>query len=140
MSLLKRFTHGVVWTVLGTAGARLFSLAVAVALARLLGQKVFGELAMLQSTFGLGSVLAGFGLGLTATKHLAELRHKDPRRCPGWRLPFFRLPTWLSSSGWGPLCFWSRRCWVCTPAVSQVSWTSGLSPALTWVRGWPASP
>ena len=81
MNLLTRLTHGVFWTVLGASGARLLSLAVAAALARLLAQEAFGELGMLQSTLGLFGVLAGFSLGLTVTKHLAELRFRDPRRC-----------------------------------------------------------
>jgi len=49
-------------------------------LARTLGKAGFGELAILQSTVGMFSVFAGFGLGLTSTKYIAELRWSDPQR------------------------------------------------------------
>lgn len=48
--------------------------------ARLLGKTGYGELGMIQSTVGMFGVFAGFGLGLTATKHVAELRQSDPIR------------------------------------------------------------
>jgi len=51
-----------------------------VAVARILGKSSYGELGMIQSTVGMFSVFAGFGLGLTATKHVAEFRHNDPER------------------------------------------------------------
>ena len=48
--------------------------------ARILGKNEFGELGMIQSTVGMLGVFAGFGLGLTATKHVAELKHSNPER------------------------------------------------------------
>jgi O-antigen/teichoic acid export membrane protein len=58
-------------------GLRLLAFIVA---ARILGQESFGELGMLQSTVGMVGVFAGLGVGLTATKHLAQFRHSDPAR------------------------------------------------------------
>lgn len=55
-------------------------LAASVLVARLLGKTVFGELGMVQSTVGMFGVFAGFGLGLTATKYVAEFRNSDPVR------------------------------------------------------------
>jgi O-antigen/teichoic acid export membrane protein len=46
----------------------------------LLGKTGFGELGMIQSTAATWATLAGFGLGLTATKHLAEFRRADPKK------------------------------------------------------------
>ena len=80
MSLHQRFTHGVFWSLIGTVAGRLFALAVSVVTARLLGKVGFGELGMLQSTIGLMGTLAGFGLGITTTKYVAELKEKDPER------------------------------------------------------------
>jgi O-antigen/teichoic acid export membrane protein len=40
----------------------------------------FGELAIINSTIGMFGVFAGFGLGMTATKYVAEFRTKDPAR------------------------------------------------------------
>jgi O-antigen/teichoic acid export membrane protein len=48
--------------------------------ARMLGKTGYGQLGMIQSTVGMFGVLAGFGLGLTATKHVAEFRKSDPLR------------------------------------------------------------
>ena len=46
----------------------------------MLGKVGFGELGIIQSTVGLFGVLAGLGLGLTATKYVAEFREKDPAK------------------------------------------------------------
>ena len=53
------------------------------------GQEGFGALGMIQSTAGMLGVLAGLGLGITATKYVSELRRLDPLRArqsapPGW--------------------------------------------------------
>jgi O-antigen/teichoic acid export membrane protein len=45
--------------------------------ARILGKQQFGELGMIRSTVNMFSVFAGFGLGLTATKYIAEFRIRD---------------------------------------------------------------
>ena len=45
--------------------------------ARFLGKVGFGELGMLQSTIGMFGVFAGLGLGMTATKYVAEFKDKD---------------------------------------------------------------
>ena len=47
---------------------------------RILGKEGFGELGIIQSTVGMFGVFAGFGLGMTATKYVAEFRTKDPGR------------------------------------------------------------
>jgi len=79
-SLRARFAAGVSWSVAGAVVSRGLNLALAVASARLLGQAVFGELSMVQSTASMFTVFAGLGLGITATKHVAGLRHQDPAR------------------------------------------------------------
>jgi O-antigen/teichoic acid export membrane protein len=45
---------------------------------RLLGTTGFGEIGMIQSTQGLFGIVAGAGLGLAATKFVAEFRSTDP--------------------------------------------------------------
>jgi len=49
-----------------------------VVIARLLGREGFGQFGIIQSTVLLFGTFAGFGLGLTATKYVAEYRRKDP--------------------------------------------------------------
>jgi O-antigen/teichoic acid export membrane protein len=60
--------------------SRALVIAGSVALARILGKETFGEFGVIQSTVGMLGTLAGLGLGLTATKHVAELRVRDPQR------------------------------------------------------------
>jgi O-antigen/teichoic acid export membrane protein len=40
----------------------------------------FGELGIINSTIGMVGVFAGFGLGMTATKYIAEFRDRDKER------------------------------------------------------------
>ena len=49
-------------------------------IARMLGKEAFGEPGIIRSTVGVFGTLAGFGLGLTATKHIAEFRRCNPER------------------------------------------------------------
>jgi O-antigen/teichoic acid export membrane protein len=79
-ALGSRLARGVFWSVAGTVISRGSMLAASVLVARMLGRTGFGELGMIQSTVGMFGVFAGFGLGLTATKHVAELRSGDPVR------------------------------------------------------------
>lgn len=79
-SLRARLAKGISWSLVGTVILRGLKLTAFVAAARLLGQVGFGELGMINSTVGMFGIFAGMGLGLTATKHVAELRTKDPGR------------------------------------------------------------
>jgi len=79
-SLRARFAKGIFWSVTGTGISQLFQFAAIALTARILGKTVFGELGMVNSTIGMFGVFAGLGLGLTATKHVAEFRTDNPRR------------------------------------------------------------
>lgn len=48
--------------------------------ARILGEQGFGELCAIQNTSGMFALFAGFGMGVTATKYVAEFRLTDPAR------------------------------------------------------------
>ena len=80
---------GAFWSVAGALISRGF-LAGGFAGVRVVpGQEGFGALGMIQSTAGMLGVLAGLGLGITATKYVSELRRLDPLRArqsapPGW--------------------------------------------------------
>lgn len=77
-SLHARFTRGAFWSLTGAAISRGLTLVAAILCARLLGKVGFGELGIVQSTVGTFGILAGLGLGLTATKFVAEFRERDP--------------------------------------------------------------
>ncbi len=79
-SLHRRFRAGAFWSLIGGVFSRGPVLAASVACARLLGTRGFGEFGILQSTAGMFGIFAGLGLGLTATKYVAEFRGKDPDR------------------------------------------------------------
>ena len=49
-------------------------------IARSLGRVSFGELGIIHSTLGMFGTLAGFGLGMTATKYVAQFKVSDPAR------------------------------------------------------------
>jgi O-antigen/teichoic acid export membrane protein len=79
-SVRHRFLAGAFWSMAGSAAARATILLSTVAAGRLLGAHAFGELGIIQSTVALFGTLAGAGLGLTATKHVAEFRLTDRDR------------------------------------------------------------
>jgi O-antigen/teichoic acid export membrane protein len=79
-SLRGRFARGAVWSLVGAVISQGASLAASVITARLLGREQFGEYGMVQSTVGMLGIFAGLGLGLTATKYVAQFRTRDPER------------------------------------------------------------
>ena len=76
----SRLTRGVFWAMAGSVISRGLMLCATILVARILGKTVYGELGMIKSTVGMFGVFAGFGMGLTATKHVAEFRQSDPQR------------------------------------------------------------
>lgn len=79
-NLARRVAHGTFWTLTGTALSRALALAASVVTARILGKERYGEFGVLTSTIMTFQAFASFGLGMTATKFVAELRGKDPAR------------------------------------------------------------
>ena len=75
-----RFARGAVWSLIGAFLAQGSNVVASVITARLLGREQFGEYGMIQSTVGMLGILAGLGLGVTATKYVAEFRFLDPAR------------------------------------------------------------
>ncbi len=75
-----RLARGAFWTLVGAAAARVLRIPISVLLARLMGPTNYGELGIASTSIDLFGLLAGLGLGMTATKYVAELRTKDPAR------------------------------------------------------------
>jgi len=78
-SLGVRATRGVVWNLIGTTFNQGSTFAANVLLANVLGVRLFGEYAIVQSTISVFSVLGQLAMASTATKYVAELRvhHHD---------------------------------------------------------------
>src|SRR5258708_29968039 len=79
-SLATHFAIGAFWALVGAVVSRGLALASSVVAGRLLGPTGFGEIGMIQSTQGLFGIVAGAGLGLAATKFVAEFRSTDPTK------------------------------------------------------------
>jgi len=75
-----RLAKGVFWSMAGAVISRGLMFVAFVLVARMLGKTEFGELGVIRSTAGMFAVFAGFGLGLTANKHVAELHRSAPDR------------------------------------------------------------
>ena len=75
-----KLVAGVFWTLLGTVGHRALGAVASIGIGRILGPAVFGQYAMVHSTVNLFTAFAGFRLGSTSTKYIAEFREKDPAR------------------------------------------------------------
>ncbi len=79
-SFRGRFARGAVWSLIGAGLSQGSNLAASVITARILGREGFGQYAIIQSTVGMLGIFAGLGLGLTATKYVAEFRIRDHER------------------------------------------------------------
>ena len=75
-----RLVQGAFWSLFGAVITQCLGLISFVIVARILGKASYGEFGIIQSTVGMFGVFAGFGLGQTATKYVAELRNTDPVR------------------------------------------------------------
>lgn len=75
-----RLAHGAFWSTMGAATSQALMLLTSIIAARILGREQFGQYGIIFSTVGMFSVFAGFGLGTTATKFVAEYKRTDPAR------------------------------------------------------------
>ena len=76
--IAKRMASGAFWSFTGTALGKFLVLLSGIFCARILGQEVFGQLGMVRSTIGMFIVLGTSGIGVTATRYIANYRRTDP--------------------------------------------------------------
>ena len=79
-SLRQRIVSGAVWSIVGAGLASGLTMVSNVVCARFLGATRFGELAIVLATTNLFTTLLASGLGMTATRFVAEHRNSDPQR------------------------------------------------------------
>jgi len=65
---------------IGNAVQQMLAMLASIGIARVLGHVRFGEFGAIRTTTVLFGILAGAGLGLTATRYVAHLRTTDPER------------------------------------------------------------
>jgi O-antigen/teichoic acid export membrane protein len=81
--LAMRIAAGGFWIMTGAVVGKTIGLVTSVILARLLGQEKLGEYGMVFSTIAMFQTFAGFGLGVTATRYVAQFRKEQPERAAG---------------------------------------------------------
>jgi O-antigen/teichoic acid export membrane protein len=86
-----RLAKGFGWSFVGAVLSRVLTLCSSVIVARLIGKVGVGQVGMVQSTVGMFTAFAGLGMGLTATKYVAEFRTTNPGRA----LSIIRLSAWV---------------------------------------------
>lgn len=79
-SLKGKLIYGIFWNLISALASQGFPMIAAIIAARLLGKFGYGQLGMVNSTVILFSTFAGLGLGITATKYIAQLHQTDPER------------------------------------------------------------
>jgi O-antigen/teichoic acid export membrane protein len=72
--------NGAFWSLSGALLSRGLALVSSIIIARFLGAKGYGEFGIIQSTIGMFGMFAGLGLGMTATKYIAQYRDTDKEK------------------------------------------------------------
>ncbi len=115
----NRLIKGAMWSLAGAAIARGFQLLSTVLVARLLGRVGYGKLGFIQNTVTMFGILAGFGIGLTATKYVAEYRRSQPVRA-GRILAISSLIAVLAG-GIGSALLYLFSDWIAKRTVGDIS-------------------
>ena len=79
-SMDGKLVYGIFWNLISAVASQGFPMIAAIITARLLGKFGYGQLGMINSTVILFSTFAGLGLGITATKYIAQLHQTDPEK------------------------------------------------------------
>ena len=124
--IMYRLARGAFWSTVGGVVSRIFTVVAAIIVARLVGKEGYGEIGMVQSTVGMFGVFAGFGLGSTATKYIAEFRRKDPEKTG--RISSLTLVFSLLSSAALSLICLAASPWLARSTLNRPGLISLLAP------------
>ena len=72
-SIARRLARGSLWSLFGSASARILVLVAMILVILVARQVSFGELGLIQTTFGMAGLMTGIGLGETATRTSAGI-------------------------------------------------------------------
>jgi O-antigen/teichoic acid export membrane protein len=133
-----RLARGAFWSLSGALIARGLGLLASIFVARVLGKVGFGELGIIQSTLGMFGIFAGFGLGMTATKFIAQYRITDQEKAGRIRALSSAF-AWVSSSITSVILFfmapWLAEHTLSAPQLTGVLRIGSLYLLLTAVNG-----
>lgn len=133
-----RLLRGAFWSLMGSLIARALGLVAAIAVGRLIGRLEFGELGVVQNTVAMFGVLAGFGMGVTANKYVAEFKHSDPARA-GRVLSMSVSVAWIASGAMAALLFltapWVARHLLLAPQLEHTLKCGALLLFLSGISG-----
>lgn len=79
-SLRRRLVVGAFWSTVASGAGQAFTLASTIVCGRILGPEDYGRFALVVTTVTLFATVAALGLGVTATRYIAEYRNADPAR------------------------------------------------------------
>lgn len=133
-----RLARGAFWSFAGAVTSRALGLVASILVARMLGKAGFGELGIIQSTVGMFGTFAGFGLGVTATKHVAEFWAKDPARA-GRIIGLSSMVSWAAGCAMAALLFllapWLAASTLASPHLEGLLRISSLLVLLGAING-----
>jgi O-antigen/teichoic acid export membrane protein len=134
----RRLANGAIWGGVAAAGSRGITVAASFFLARILGQSAFGEYGMVNSTADMIGSLAGMGIGLTVTKHVAEFKSTDIDKV-GRILALSSMVTMVSAFIYGValvvLAPWLAEKTLAAPHIAPLLQISAITVALGVVNG-----
>lgn len=136
--LAKRLATGAFWSLVASVGSRSFALLASIVMARLLGKTTFGEYGIIQTTLDMFGTMAGFGMGLTTTKFLAECRYRDPEKA-GRIIAISAATAWVFGivGGVGLVMIgpWLATSVLVAPQLASLLQVSSISLLLSAVNG-----
>lgn len=77
-NITRRIVSGSFWVLVGTIVSKIMVFVATIIVARILSKEVYGQLGIIRSTIQLFVGLTAFGIGATATKHIAQYRISNP--------------------------------------------------------------
>jgi O-antigen/teichoic acid export membrane protein len=76
----RRIASGAFWSLFGSIISQGLILIASILIARILGKSTYGEFSIIRSTLSMFAVFGGLGIGMTATKYVAEFKFKDNQK------------------------------------------------------------
>jgi O-antigen/teichoic acid export membrane protein len=133
-----RLAKGAFWSLAGSLISRGLGLLSAILVGRMLGKQEYGELGIIQNTIGMFGTLAGFGMGLTANKYVAEFKRTNPARA-GRIIALASATAWISSGIMAVALLvcapWLAAKTLAAPHLSGLLQIGGLLLLLSGVNG-----